>query len=367
VILRNFKCSSNHDRGGNLATGVTLKCIEYGDPDLILPSGLVLIYPVLNFEMACWMPPSQIKLIRTESIRSVTSLPTLQKKVKDRISEYPYYPRYSNPSGIPCSLSMTSRMSYFTDRILAPEVMRGMALLYLGSSPAHYSVQDDYYLSAVNAPDEVLARFPRTYFLTGEKDPLVDDTLVFAGRLRKAKAHAYQTFVHRKKKEQKLGNALGLVNLSPSEMSFSVRERVGEEVLFFGAEKRVSKFSSKEEHPDEWIKVKILEGMSHGFMNMMSFLSEGGQAVQLTANWFIEMLEESDYDFSTGPTNEFERERMSSLTNSDLHESPVIVETMERQRKLSTRRGKDPDLIEVHEKQVMERRREELAFKHLGQ
>jgi hypothetical protein len=301
-------------------------------------------------------------MVRTESVNFLTSMHK-KSKIKENSQRLPYL----RPTDIPSSLSMTSRMSYFTDRILAPEVMRGVALLYLGGSPAHYSVRDDYYLSAVNAPDEVLARFPRTYFLTGEKDPLVDDTLVFAGRLRQAKAHTYQTFKNKKKKEKNIGNALGLVNSSPPETKFSTRERANEEVLYFGREKspaRVSEmFPSKEELVDESVKVKILEGMSHGFMNMMPILSEGKQAVQLTANWFVEILEESEYDFSVPPMNEFES--TFSFSNSDLIESPLILETVERQRRFSTRRGKDPDLMEVHEKQVMERRRGELASKHL--
>jgi len=36
-------------------------------------------------------------------------------------------------------------------------------------------------------PSEVLARFPRVLMHCGEKDPFVDDTIIFAGRLRESK------------------------------------------------------------------------------------------------------------------------------------------------------------------------------------
>ena len=112
------------------------------------------------------------------------------------------------------SLSMTSRMSYFQDRVLQPEsktylfiknnqclfvtlVMRAMALLYLNTSPLQINVHEDIYLSPLQAPREMLAKFPTTFFLTGEKDPLVDDTVIFASKLRQAKA--WKREVERKK------------------------------------------------------------------------------------------------------------------------------------------------------------------------
>jgi acetyl esterase/lipase len=51
-----------------------------------------------------------------------------------------------------------------------------MALFYLGNSPNELEMANDYYLSPVAAPMELLEKFPPTYFLTGEKDPFVDDT-----------------------------------------------------------------------------------------------------------------------------------------------------------------------------------------------
>ncbi|OMJ24488.1 Hormone-sensitive lipase [Smittium culicis] len=84
-------------------------------------------------------------------------------------------------------LSMTSRFTYFSDMILTPEMMRAMAILYIGPNNTP-DFEKDYYLSPIVAPEELLAKFPNTYFMCGEKDPLVDDTVIFAGRIRDAKA-----------------------------------------------------------------------------------------------------------------------------------------------------------------------------------
>jgi hypothetical protein len=68
----------------------------------------------------------------------------------------------SEGSVIRPSLSMISRMSYFQDRLLSPELMRAMALLYLNGSPIPYYVTEDMYLSlALTVPLELLEKFPR--------------------------------------------------------------------------------------------------------------------------------------------------------------------------------------------------------------
>jgi acetyl esterase/lipase len=51
-----------------------------------------------------------------------------------------------------------------------------MALMYLAKSPLKPDVTKDYYLSPIMAPEFILAQFPKTFIMCGEKDPLVDDT-----------------------------------------------------------------------------------------------------------------------------------------------------------------------------------------------
>ncbi|OIW27849.1 alpha/beta-hydrolase [Coniochaeta ligniaria NRRL 30616] len=87
-------------------------------------------------------------------------------------------------------LATSSMISYFNDRVLTPEMMRAMIILYVGPHNRP-DFSQDYLLCPILAPSILLARFPKTYFLTGERDPLVDDTVIFAGRLRRVKAAFY--------------------------------------------------------------------------------------------------------------------------------------------------------------------------------
>ncbi|KAK4173391.1 putative hydrolase [Triangularia setosa] len=92
-----------------------------------------------------------------------------------------------HPSPLKTRLAMSSMISYFNDRVLTPEMMRAMIILYVGPHNRP-DFSQDYLLCPILCPDVLLSRFPKTYFLTGERDPLVDDTVVFAGRLRRVKA-----------------------------------------------------------------------------------------------------------------------------------------------------------------------------------
>ncbi|CAK7206841.1 hypothetical protein SEUCBS139899_009647 [Sporothrix eucalyptigena] len=95
-----------------------------------------------------------------------------------------------HPEAISTQLATSSTISYFNDRVLTPEMMRAMIILYIGPNNRP-DFSQDYLLSPILAPDLLLAHFPKTYFLTGERDPLVDDTVIFAGRLRRVKAAFY--------------------------------------------------------------------------------------------------------------------------------------------------------------------------------
>ncbi|KAI7899122.1 Alpha/Beta hydrolase protein [Cokeromyces recurvatus] len=134
--------------GGNITAAVTLKIISHNQtslrntisisstiPRLPIPLGLILIYPALDFEMSCWMSP--LHLSHKEAWAS-------------------------------SRLAMTSRMSFFNDRIITPDLMRAMAILYLGPH-ASPDFDNDYLLSPIKAPEELLAQFPKTFMMCGEK------------------------------------------------------------------------------------------------------------------------------------------------------------------------------------------------------
>lgn len=216
--------------------------------DLPLPDGLVLFYPSLDMNIGNWMSEDQMSLIRDRQLRKMNQSivrgkerqyndlvgtphqpdpednPLLKEipQVSDGNSgqdEFPagpkgLHPEFSHGASLPnglrsgrhhhrsdtgtsshhpellqTRLAVSSMISYFNDRVLTPELMRAMIILYIGPhNRPDFSA--DYLLSPVLAPDAILEHFPKTWFLTGERDPLVDDTVIFAGRLTKLKEAA---------------------------------------------------------------------------------------------------------------------------------------------------------------------------------
>ncbi|CAG8511705.1 9227_t:CDS:10 [Ambispora leptoticha] len=277
--------------GGNLVASVMLKILEYPKP-LAHPSGLVLIYPCLNFDLNCWMPQSHLSVIRAESTESIpgvleskdhlhhksplsvvpdvkpkrrwrknlSALKEDEKPIEERVQFIEGHKLESSEKKkrsqiIGTRLAMTSRMSFFNDRILTPDLMRAMALLYLG--PNNYpDFTSDYYLSPIVAPDELLAQFPKIYLMCGEKDPLIDDTVIFAGRIREAK---------RRKRQLADGGK-------------------------YGESFRMSGMSNA--NFDDIIEVKVLQGVSHAFLQMLALLPETKGAVRVLARWLKASFEE---------------------------------------------------------------------------
>ena len=202
------------------------------------------------------------------------------KNTEDRSSSF--FARYARGQlnvktpKIHSGLSMTSRMTYFSDRILHPELLRAMGLMYLAGSPVRPNIDTDYYLSAVHAPDSMLARFPKTYFFCGEKDPLVDDSIIFSARIRDAKINAKAEWSRLCERTSHTTEPLTL----PAKKKFSAEQEL-ENHLF-------------SKRPEDMIKLKIVPGMSHGIFQMCAFLPEANQSILLTSDWLREMfLEEA--------------------------------------------------------------------------
>ncbi|KAJ6177733.1 hypothetical protein N7519_008194 [Penicillium mononematosum] len=233
--------------GGNLAVGMTLMVLQSatsqgwrGDDVLPAPDGVVLGYPALNMRVESWMSDEQMSLIQEKSTRqtnrsvlqrkqdqyrkltpftspghSVEDLTAISppEKVKNNkeanvateaakalekkleksedLAPKPVAKAEDEVKPIKTRLAVSSMITYVHDRILTPEMTRAMIILYIG--PHHRpDFNTDFFLSPVLAPDALLARFPKTYIMTGERDPLVDDTVIFAGRLRQAKLHHFR-------------------------------------------------------------------------------------------------------------------------------------------------------------------------------
>jgi len=158
----------------------------------------------------------------------------------------------SKPQPLRTRLAMSSMISYFNDRILSPEMLRAMIILYIGP----YNRPDfatDFLLSPLLAPENLLVRFPKVYMLTGERDPLVDDTVIFAGRLRQAHLHKFQ-------ERQELG-------LIPSSARFDESKHV---------------------------EVMLIPGISHGFLQFVSVFKEGWKYINQCTRWMQESFREAD-------------------------------------------------------------------------
>ncbi|KAL6789804.1 Alpha/Beta hydrolase protein [Trichoderma sp. SZMC 28012] len=233
--------------GGNLAVATTLMVLETGISHfrrssgvgkLPPPDGLVCFYPTLDMNIGNWMSDEQMSLIRDRRMRKTNK--SIMKRKSMQYNDLVGTPHHSDdedgtpplkqPADSPANmnggsrpeychagpkslstsqspdekkegavshraepmktrLATSSMISYFNDRVLTPEMMRAMIILYIGAHNRPDFTQD-YFLSPVLAPEELLENFPKTYFMTGERDPLVDDTVVFAGRLRRAKEAA---------------------------------------------------------------------------------------------------------------------------------------------------------------------------------
>ncbi|KAF8460226.1 hormone-sensitive lipase [Kalaharituber pfeilii] len=280
------------------------------------PEGLVLIYPSLDMNIGSWMTDDQVKLIQERStkktnrsvvrrksdyyaqasglkpIRQINTfsenydssdsepedIPTTMSPTKDvqhfavtaptrNTPSLPHQPHTSTsidtatsalqatkPQPLSTRLAMTSRLTYFNDRILTPEMMRAMVILYIG--PCNQpDFATDFYLSPIVAPETLLRRFPKTYFLTGERDPLVDDTVIFAGKIRQAKIRWARECAE-----------LGLHNLDfgPDALANSIIDTIPE--------------------------VRLIPAISHGFLLMAGVFPQAKREIVRCARWLEDIL-----------------------------------------------------------------------------
>lgn len=168
-------------------------------------------------------------------------------------------------------LTMTSRVGYFQDRVISPSMMRAMAILYVGPQRCP-DFETDYYISPILSPPENLAHFPPVYLICGERDPFVDDTVIFAGKLREAKrtrrAHAANSGDNNK--GGKHGEGLRMTTGKPN-------EEPPDHIL--------------RETDEDWVQMRIIEGWGHGFMQMSSLMREIDPVLVEMADWIDESFE----------------------------------------------------------------------------
>jgi acetyl esterase/lipase len=321
---------SGDSAGGNLATAMTLKILqgrsdvaERKKHELPVPEALLLVYPALDLNMTSWLSDEQSALIkdpaRSESNRGVvrrktedyytltrTPVPS-DDELDDSLRMTPLKrnkksntpkdsPRNDSPpkhksnaansaiartdfASPPSSdpkqksrrlrtrLEMTSMISYFNDRILSPELLRGMVIMYVGEENRP-DLATDFLLSPLRAPEEMLREFPKVYMLTGERDPLCDDTAIFEGRLRSAHLHKFQT-----RKD------LGLI---PERVQFDEKHHV---------------------------EVEFIPGVSHGFLQFASIYHDGFRFIEMCSRWmkraFVEAAEREAREAAAGSGTDY--------------------------------------------------------------
>lgn len=209
--------------------------------------------------------PLSPELVRTENKRSSTS---------------------HHPEPLKTRLAMSSMISYFNDRILTPEMMRAMIILYVGPHNRP-DFSQDYLLSPVLAPDALLARFPKTYFLTGERDPLVDDTVIFSGRLRRVKQAYYNQQVLLAQRRQD-GDHYGDDDETNTEDQGSYFFENGR--LFPDPTVNVDEpFNAKDA-----AEVVLIPGISHGFIQFPSLYPPAWKLIHRSGNWILDAFDAAD-------------------------------------------------------------------------
>lgn len=296
--------------GGNLATAMILMIIESGSTGnrrfqgegmLPVPDGLILIYPGLDLNISNWISDDQMALITDRKMRKMNQNMLRQKsmqythlagtphqsdgedastpasivspavnpqydsvvvqspspeasaskpRTRDRSGTETRRPSTSHhPAPMQTRLAMSSMISYFNDRILSPEMMRSMIILYIGPHNRP-DFSTDYLLSPILAPESLLKHFPKTFFMTGERDPMVDDTVIFAGRIRRAKAQVYE--------QEAAKNAhLGV---------------------------------AKEFDDRDAVEVALIPGISHGFMQFVGAFPEGWKHIYRCGRWIEDIF-----------------------------------------------------------------------------
>ena len=138
--------------------------------------------------------------------------------------------------------------------------MRAMAILYIGPH-LNPDFALDYHISPILTPAQLLAKFPPLLLQCGEKDPFVDDTIIFAGRIREAK--------RQRREEIRKVLAMGRGNMGDAEFQ-TLEDELGHLEV---------------ESDEDWLQMQIFSGWSHGYLQMPALMPEAQVAIDDIATW----------------------------------------------------------------------------------
>ncbi|KAF8628907.1 hypothetical protein AX15_003688 [Amanita polypyramis BW_CC] len=184
-------------------------------------------------------------------------------------------------------LTMTSRTGYFQDRIISPSMMRAMAIMYIGPHQDP-DFRTDYRISPILTPSHLLAQYPPLLMQCGERDPFVDDTVIFAGRIKEAKrARKIELELMISGKSARFGEGL---RMSRNE-SLDVK-------AFAALKKELEKLASESE--EDWVQVDLFSDWSHGYLQMGALMTEARVAIRELGEWiddtFSRLVQTSTYN-----------------------------------------------------------------------
>lgn len=355
--------------GGNFSCVLMIKIILTKNLAMRDPvAGLVLTYPALDLgpvglygakEMAYFQQHAEedndTSIFETkkeviELYKSGTHPVSLKNLV------IPGTPLANNEVQFP--LSMSSRVLFMSDRIIPAEGLYVMVLMYIGTDRG-IDYRHDPLVSPLWAQDELLQLFPRTYIICGTCDPLVDDSVIFASRLRNARRHQKRKGKKYPAPSALASTALVLPSLTSSFVSLTTIEKVvaatnaakatklskisnftnsgnatttlntpvsrgyGDnykdgkpgDISFLSLQRNDSKSlkSSQETlnsigHDDEEtldihediVKIKLIKGVSHGFLQFDNIYKHTKAIYKLTGSWFLEAFEKDEYENEGG-------------------------------------------------------------------
>jgi hypothetical protein len=156
--------------------------------------------------------------------------------------------------------------------------MRAMAILYIGPH-LNPDFASDYHISPIHTPAQLLAKFPPLLLQCGEKDPFVDDTIIFAGRIREAKRQRREEI--RKELAMRHGN-----------MDDTEFQRLEDELSHLEVES-----------DEDWLQMQIFSGWSHGYLQMPALMPEAQIAIDDIATWIEGVFSTVSPADSRAPSN----------------------------------------------------------------
>src|SRR6266550_6401073 len=146
--------------------------------------------------------------------------------------------------------------------------MRAMAIMYIGPH-RNPDFKTDYRISPILTPSHLLAQYPPLLMQCGERDPFVDDTVIFAGRIREAKrARKIELELMISGKSARFGEGLRMTrsdSLDPNALAALKQEQ---EKLFGESE-------------EDWVQMDLFSDWSHGYLQMGTLMSEARAVCRL--------------------------------------------------------------------------------------